>query len=100
MLYEQRWFVLLHENKSCCLDPPKQDRTPHCNGKNKNKETVSVWNLQLFSTLQENSKMISFEINNDKCSERHAIVVVSILFKEIQWGYSNVVESMCAEGQT
>lgn len=36
-------------------------------------------------------RMISSEYNNDKCSEHDALAIISILFKEIQRGYSNIV---------
>lgn len=53
---------------------------------------VVVWNAPLLlSCFWENMRMISSECNNDKFSEHDARAIISILFKEIQRGYSNIV---------
>lgn len=49
------------------------------------------WKMQRVCGLWENMRMISSEYNNDKCSEHDALAIISILFKEIQRGYSNIV---------
>lgn len=55
-------------------------------------KAAAGWNaLLLPSCFRENVRMISSEFNNDKCSEHDAIAIISILFKEIQRGYGNML---------